>query len=97
MIKLVDSLLSLPSHKSKGRQRRKSSLPGDYVGRTKNIGGGRFAFLKRRGIIEGMSFTYHPKKKKRRTTHGFLARQATPTGRRVLSRRRAKGRRKLSV
>jgi large subunit ribosomal protein L34 len=44
-----------------------------------------------------MSFTYKPKKKKRKTTHGFLTRQATPTGRRVLSRRRAKGRRKLAV
>ncbi len=44
-----------------------------------------------------MSFTYNPKKKKRRTTHGFLARQATPTGRAVVSRRRAKGRRKLTV
>jgi large subunit ribosomal protein L34 len=44
-----------------------------------------------------MSFTYSPKKKKRKTTHGFLVRQATPTGRRVLSRRRAKGRRKLAV
>ncbi|HEY5221272.1 MAG TPA: 50S ribosomal protein L34 [Candidatus Paceibacterota bacterium] len=44
-----------------------------------------------------MSFTYKPKKKKRKTTHGFLVRQATPTGRRVISRRRAKGRRKLSV
>jgi large subunit ribosomal protein L34 len=56
-----------------------------------------FCFLKRCGIIEGMSFTYSPKKKKRKTTHGFLVRQATPTGRRVLSRRRAKGRRKLAV
>ncbi|HUC01409.1 MAG TPA: 50S ribosomal protein L34 [Candidatus Paceibacterota bacterium] len=44
-----------------------------------------------------MSFTYNPKKKKRKTTHGFLVRQGTPTGRRVLSRRRAKGRKKLSV
>ncbi|HEX4104562.1 MAG TPA: 50S ribosomal protein L34 [Candidatus Paceibacterota bacterium] len=44
-----------------------------------------------------MSFTYNPKKKKRRRTHGFLARQRTPTGRRVLSRRRAKGRKKLTV
>jgi len=44
-----------------------------------------------------MSFTYNPKKKKRRRTHGFLARQGTATGRRVLSRRRAKGRKKLTV
>jgi large subunit ribosomal protein L34 len=44
-----------------------------------------------------MSFTYNPKKKKRRRTHGFLARQRTATGRQVLSRRRAKGRKKLTV
>ena len=44
-----------------------------------------------------MSFTYNPKKKKRQTTHGFLTRQATPTGRRVVARRRAKGRKKLTV
>jgi len=44
-----------------------------------------------------MSFTYNPKKKKRRRTHGFLARAKTATGRRVLSRRRAKGRKKLTV
>lgn len=48
-------------------------------------------------MIEGMSFTYNPKKKKRKTTHGFLVRQATATGRRVLSRRRAKKRKKLTV
>jgi large subunit ribosomal protein L34 len=44
-----------------------------------------------------MSFTYKPKKKKRKTTHGFLVRQKTKTGRRVISSRRRKGRKKLSV
>jgi len=41
-----------------------------------------------------MSFTYHPKKRKRANTHGFLRRKNTRTGRQVLVRRRRKGRKK---
>jgi len=41
--------------------------------------------------------TYQPKKRKRARTHGFLARTATPTGRRVLLARRRKGRATLTV
>ena len=44
-----------------------------------------------------MSFTYKPKKRKRKRTHGFLKRKQTKTGRQVVQRRRAKGRKKLSV
>lgn len=44
-----------------------------------------------------MSLTYNPKKKKRKKAHGFLVRSKTVSGRKVLSRRRAKGRKKLSV
>jgi large subunit ribosomal protein L34 len=43
-----------------------------------------------------MSFTYKPKKKKRAKKHGFLARQKTAGGKRVIKRRRVKGRKKLS-
>ncbi|MDQ5957639.1 MAG: ribosomal protein [Patescibacteria group bacterium] len=44
-----------------------------------------------------MSVTYKPKNKKRFTTHGFLVRMRSQTGRKILNLRRAIGRRKLAV
>lgn len=44
-----------------------------------------------------MSFTYHPKKKKRARTHGFLKRMKSKSGQKIIKRRRRKGRLKLTV
>lgn len=41
--------------------------------------------------------TYQPKKRKRATTHGFLVRSATTSGRKILRERRRKGRAQLTV